>query len=85
MVLSASNVGFILYYSAGIGYQIDGSESLKQLVLAAADTLVSLYNPNVGCIETNPAGGAFGSPFPVAVDTLMTLDLLFIASNLTGN
>ena len=43
-----TDLGFKLFDTYGVGYQLTGDPSYKQVVLHAADTLARRYNPNVG-------------------------------------
>src|SRR5689334_5000962 len=43
-----TDLGFKLFDTYGVGYQLTGDPSYKQVVLQAADTLARRYNPKVG-------------------------------------
>ncbi|MDW5290787.1 glycoside hydrolase family 88 protein [Formosa sp. PL04] len=78
------DVGFMVYCSYGNGYRLTGNEEYKTILLAAADTLATLYNPKVGTIlswpEMVPKIG-----YNTIIDNMMNLELLFWAAKNGGN
>ncbi|WP_372743934.1 glycoside hydrolase family 88 protein [Lutibacter sp.] len=78
---SADNhdIGFMVYCSYGNGYRITGNESYKEIMLAAADTLATLYNPKVGSILSWPSQ-VHKFRHNTIVDNMMNLELLFWAA-----
>lgn len=71
-------VGFIIYRSFGRGYHLTGREDYKEVLLQAANSLVTRYDPEVGCIIS--WGGNWGSNNgTVITDGMMMLELLFWA------
>lgn len=83
------DLGFIFNNSYGHGFRFTGDESQKKVMIEAAGNLIKRYNPNVGCIkswDTNRGWQAErGWKFPVIIDNLMNLELLFEAAQLTGD
>ncbi|WP_159023928.1 glycoside hydrolase family 88 protein [Formosa sp. L2A11] len=83
---SADNhdIGFMVYCSYGNGYRLTGNEEYKTVMLAAADTLATLYNPKVGTIlswpEQVPKLG-----YNTIIDNMMNLELLFWAAKNGGD
>ncbi|HSQ76489.1 MAG TPA: glycoside hydrolase family 88 protein [Bacteroidota bacterium] len=75
------DVGFMVFCSYGNGYRLTRDESYKAVILQTARTLTTRYNPVVGCIRSwdNPKW-----KFPVIVDNMMNLELLFWASRNGG-
>jgi hypothetical protein len=51
-----TDLGFQLFDTYGIGYQLTGDASYKQIVLQAADTPARRYNPKVGMFRVWDAG-----------------------------
>jgi len=82
---SAENhdIGFMLYSSYGNGYRLTKNEEYKNVLLAAADTLATLYNPNVGSILSWPSQTQFRHN--TIIDNMMNLELLFWASKNGGD
>ncbi|CAM4205294.1 glycoside hydrolase family 88 protein [Zobellia roscoffensis] len=82
---SAENhdIGFMLYCSYGNGYRLTGNEEYKKVLLAAADTLATLYNPNVGSILSWPIKKDEYKHNTI-VDNMMNLELLFWAAKNGG-
>lgn len=70
------DIGFMIGSSFGNGYRLTGEPSYREVLLQAARTAVTRYSPAVGCIKSwdNPRW-----EYPVIVDNLMNLELLFWA------
>ncbi|MHA7944830.1 glycoside hydrolase family 88 protein [Formosa sp. 3Alg 14/1] len=77
------DIGFQVYCSFGNGYRLTGNEAYKDIMLAAADTLATLYNPIVGSIHSWPSKQEY--PHNTIVDNMMNLELLFWAAKNGGN
>jgi unsaturated chondroitin disaccharide hydrolase len=75
------DVGFKVFDSFGIGYRLFPSESYKKVILQAAQTLATRFNPVIGCIKSwdNRKWN-----YPVIIDNMMNLELLFWASENGG-
>ena len=76
------DIGFRIFCSYGNGYRITGDTVYKSVILTAAKTLASRYNPAVGCIRSWNHGSWM---FPVIIDNMMNLELLFWASKNGGD
>lgn len=72
------DVGFILYTSFGNGLQITHDSTYKHILLQGAKTLSKRFNSVVGSIRSWDGGPWH---YPVIVDNLMNLELLFWAAN----
>lgn len=83
---SASNhdIGFMVYCSYGNGYRLTGNEEYKTVLLSAADTLATLYNPKVGTILSWPSL-MHKFNYNTIIDNMMNLELLFWASKNGGS
>ena len=77
------DIGFMVYNSFGNGYRLTGNEAYKKVLLAAADTLATLYNPNVGTIHSWPMKPQY--PHNTIIDNMMNLELLFWAAKNGGD
>lgn len=74
------DAGFLYYYSSVLGFQLTGSSELKESGLRGAHRLSQLYNPATHLI---PAWSINGDD--TIVDTMMNLQLLWWASEQTGD
>lgn len=83
------DLGFIFNNSYGKAYKITGEDQYKQVLIDASNALITRFNENVGCIQSWDVVGNWqaerGWKFPVIVDNLMNLEMLFEVSNLTGD
>jgi rhamnogalacturonyl hydrolase YesR len=83
------DLGFIFNSSYGNGYRITKNEEFKQVLITAGNSLLTRFNPTVGCIKSWDATGGWqvkrGWKFPVIIDNMMNLELLFELSKITGN
>lgn len=75
------DVGFMVYCSFGNGYRITGNEQYRDVVLTASKTLATRFRPSVGCIRSWDWGEW---QYPVIIDNMMNLELLFFASRDTA-
>ena len=75
------DVGFMVFCSFGNGHRLTRDESYKAVILQTARTLTTRYNPVVGCIRS---WDNRRWKFPVIVDNMMNLELLFWASRNGG-
>ncbi len=76
------DLGFMMYIPFGAGYQVLKNESYKKIIIQSAKSLATRFHPNVGVIKSwdfKPY------TYPVIIDNMMNLELLFEASKLTGD
>lgn len=79
---SSHDVGFKVYDSYGNGYRLTNNETYKKQILQGAATLATRFNAKVGCIRS----WDFGKwQYPVIVDNMMNLELLFAATRFSGD
>jgi len=78
------DMGFKIYCSYGNGYRLTKDEAYKQLIIQAARTLSTRFNPKVGCIRSWDHHKELWG-YPVIIDNMMNLELLFEATKLTGD
>ena len=76
------DLGFMIYNSFGNGYRLTGKPAYRDVVIDAANTLMTRYNPRVRSIRSWDFGDW---QFPVIVDNMMNLELLFAATRFTGD
>jgi unsaturated chondroitin disaccharide hydrolase len=78
------DMGFKVYSSFGKGYEITEKEQYKEVIVQSAKTLSSRYNPRVGSLRSWDFNKEQWS-FPVIIDNMMNLELLFEATEITGD
>ena len=76
------DLGFMIGCSYGNALRISPNDSLKTVIIRTADNLASRFNPEIGAIRSWDFGPW---NFPVIIDNMMNLELLFQASKLTGD
>lgn len=78
------DLGFMMNNSFGKAYDITGEQSYRDVVIQSAKSLITRYNPVVKSIRSwdhNRDKWAF----PVIIDNMMNLEMLFRATQLTGD
>ena len=76
------DLGFMMNCSYGNALRLSPSDTIPAVLVETADNLCSRFDDGVGCIRSWDFGHW---NFPVIIDNMMNLDLLFSASKLTGN
>jgi unsaturated chondroitin disaccharide hydrolase len=80
------DLGFQLFCSYGNGYRLTGDEKYKQIILNAADTLATLFNPKVGTILSWPREVEPNNwPHNTIMDNMLNLEMLYWAAANGGN
>ena len=80
------DLGFMLYNSFGNGYRLTSDPKYKEILLIAADSLATLFNPKVGTILSWPSmRQKMNWPHNTIIDNMMNLELLFWASKNGGS
>lgn len=78
------DMGFKMYCSYGNGLRLTENEAYKDILIQSAKTLITRFNPTVGTLRSWDF-----SPdkwqFPVIIDNMMNLELLFWATKETGD
>ncbi|MBR1576104.1 MAG: glycoside hydrolase family 88 protein [Bacteroidales bacterium] len=77
------DLGFMINCSYGNGERLAHVPGYKEVMLEAARSLSSRFNPTVGCIRSWDHGAKW--QFPVIIDNMMNLELLFWASEASGD
>lgn len=78
------DMGFKMYCTYGNGYRITGDSTYRDILIQSANTLISRFNPKVGCIRSWDHNQEKWQ-FPVIIDNMMNLELLFWATRETGD
>ncbi len=83
------DLGFMMYNSYGNAYRITQDSTLIPVLVQSAKSLISRYSPTVGCIKSwdtkTSINGKHIWNYPVIIDNMMNLELLFFASEKTKN
>ncbi|WP_299313182.1 glycoside hydrolase family 88 protein [uncultured Aquimarina sp.] len=78
------DMGFKVFCSFGNGYKITNDESYKKIIIESAQTLATRYNDTVKSIRSWDFNKEEWQ-FPVIIDNMMNLELLFEASTYSGD
>jgi hypothetical protein len=78
------DLGFMLYCSFGNGFRLTGDTTYRNILLTGAESLASRFNPVTGCIRSWDFNKDKWQ-YPVIIDNMMNLELLFWASKVSGN
>jgi rhamnogalacturonyl hydrolase YesR len=76
------DLGFMVYCSYGNAYRLTGNEDYKDIIIQTAESLSQRFSPAVQAIKSWDFGNW---QFPVIIDNMMNLELLFEATKLTGD
>lgn len=83
------DLGFMMYCSFGNAIETDPRPEDKEILITSARSLASRFNPKVGCIKSwdkvRSWDGKTMWSYPVIIDNMMNLELLFYASKATGD
>lgn len=76
------DVGFVINNTYGNGYRLTQNAAYPAVLMRAAESLASRFNATVGCTRSWDYDGW---TFPVIIDNMMNLELLFRAAELGGD
>lgn len=76
------DLGFMIECSYGNALRLSPADTIKSVIVNTADNLCSRFDSNIGAIRSWDFGPW---NFPVIIDNMMNLDLLFEANRLTGD
>ncbi|MBD1388668.1 glycoside hydrolase family 88 protein [Neiella sp. HB171785] len=76
------DIGFVMNSTFGNGLRLTGNEAYSPILLNSAKTLMERYNPELGLTFSWSWGNW---EFPVIIDNMMNLELLFEASKASGD
>jgi hypothetical protein len=77
------DLGFMLFCSFGNEFRLTDDSAACNTLLTGAESLSSRFNPMIGCIQSWKANEKW--QFPVIIDNMMNLELLFWASKTSGD
>jgi len=78
------DMGFKMYCSFGKAWDYTQNTEYRDILIQSAKTLATRFKPNVGCIRSWDHNSDKWD-FPVIIDNMMNLELLFWAAKETGN
>lgn len=78
------DMGFKMFCSYGNGYRITRDTTYRNILLQSAETLSGRFNPVVGCIRSWDFNRDKWD-FPVIIDNMMNLELLYWAARESGD
>lgn len=79
------DVGFMIGCSYGNALRLTGKEEYKEIIIQAARSLSTRFNPSTGVIQSWNANPKKDWEYPVIIDNMMNLELLFDATEFSGD
>lgn len=83
------DLGFMMYCSYGNAYRLTGNKAYRDILIQGARSLSTRFNPVTRSIKSWNAFKSWHGQqmyyYPVIIDNLMNLELLFFASRETGD
>lgn len=76
------DLGFMMFCSFGNANRLDPQPRYKEILVNSAKSLCTRFNPEVGCIKS---WDSKPEDFLVIIDNMMNLELLFWATEATGD
>jgi len=80
--VSTHDIGFMMYCSYGQALRLKPEPKDKQVLVNSSESLCTRFSPEVGLIRSWDFGDW---SYPVIIDNMMNLEMLFWASEQTGN
>ena len=77
------DMGFKIYCSFGTGYRLTKDKHYKEVIIESAKTLSTRFNPVTGVIKSWDTRTKWKNP--TIIDNMMNLELLFAATQLSGD
>lgn len=78
------DLGFMIYCPFGNGYKITKDTTYRSVIIQAAKSLSTRFNKTAGVLKSWDHNGDKWK-FPVIIDNMMNLELLFEATKFTGD
>ncbi len=78
------DLGFLMFCSYGNGYRLTHDPHYRQVIIDTADSLATLYNPNVGTILSWPRNVKMLGGHNTIMDNMINLEMLFWAAKNGG-
>jgi len=81
---SDHDIGFRMFCSYGNAYRLTGNERYKEILMQSAKSAIKRYKPETGLIRSWDWNDKVWQ-YPVIIDNMMNLELLFWASKTSGD
>lgn len=81
---NSHDVGFKVYCAYGEGLKVENKQEYKDVIIKGAETLCTRFDAKVGAIRSWDFNKEIWD-YPVIIDNMMNLELLFEATKLSGN
>lgn len=78
------DMGFKVYCSYGKGLAVENNTKYKNIIVKSAQTLITRFNTKIGAIRSWDHNKESWD-FPVIIDNMLNLELLFEASKISGD
>ena len=78
------DMGFKVFCSFGKGLKVKDNAKYKNIIVKSAQTLITRFNTKIGAIRSWDHNKEFFD-FPVIIDNMLNLELLFEASKISGD
>lgn len=78
------DVGLRIYGSFGKGFMLTENRMYLHPIIQGANSLASRFNPAVGAIKSWEPWPALNANYPVIIDNMMNIELLFLATEYSG-
>ena len=78
------DLGFMVYCPFGNGYRLTHDTAYRAVIIQAAKSLATRFNKTAGVLKSWDHSGSKWK-YPVIIDNMMNLELLFEATKLTGD
>lgn len=86
---SHHDIGFLMYCSFGNAYKHTGDERYKEILIQSAKSLCTRFSEVTGCVKSwnyrESWDGKHKWHYPVIIDNMMNLELLYFATEQTGD
>lgn len=79
------DLGFLMFCSYGNAYRLTQNPHFKDVILASADTLATLFNPTVGTMLSWPRNVEMLGGHNTIMDNMINLEMLFWAARNGGD
>lgn len=79
------DLGFLIFCSYGNAYRLTHNPEYKKVIINAADSLATLFNPAVGTLLAWPRNIEMFGGHNTIMDTMINLEMLFWAAKNGGN
>ena len=76
------DIGFMMYCSYGNAFRLKPEPKDKEILINSSESLCARFSPEIGLIRSWDFGDW---SYPVIIDNMMNLEILFWASEQTGN